>query len=460
MRVASLAGIDLDGWQKLVLQHALGEGNDGRWSARTVVLLVARQNGKNEITLVRELLGLFVLGERLIVHTAHEQESASEQFIKFEEAIREIPEFDARVRRPVHGKGSEAIELKDGARIRFRTRTKGGARGLSGDLLVFDEAYEVPEATVSAIVPSKSARPNPQMWWTSSAVDQEKHENGVALARQRMRGIKHRPHVAFFEWAAPGDSPANVPVSVLDDPEVWALANPALGSRILVETVRDERDGDMGPREFAVERLGIGDWPAIDAESRRVIPVELWRRCAEHDSSKRITSNTAFAVDVNPDRTWASIAVAGRREDQAWQFAVADRRQRTTWVVERCVDLAREHPGASFAILGRAPAASMVMDMEAAGLRVELIDGSAYGRACGDWFDSVISGAVRYPSPQPDLEDALAGAKRSVSENAWTWSRRASTSPDISPLVAVTLALATAKTTGTPTVWNLADFVQ
>ena len=50
------------------------------------------------------------------------------------------PDFSRRVKRVSRSHGEEGIELTTGQRIRFRTRTKGGGRGFSGDCLILDEA--------------------------------------------------------------------------------------------------------------------------------------------------------------------------------------------------------------------------------------------------------------------------------------------------------------------------------
>ena len=458
IKIAALAGLELDDWQQFVLRQSLGENPDGSWAAPTVALVCPRQNGKNSILEARELAGLFLFGERVIIHSAHEQATASEQFRRLLGLIEAVPEFRKRMLKPIRGKGSEAIELTNGQRILFKTRTGGGARGFSIDLIVFDESYELSESAISAMVPALSARPNTQRWYTSSAVDQEKHANGLALARQRERGLAHKPNIAYFEWSAEGDDPGRVSADLLADPQVWAQANPALGDRIDLATVQGELDGDMGAREFAVERLGIGDWPDVSGESHRVISPEAWASCAEHDRENRIESGHAFAVDVNPDRSWGSIAIAGVRGDDLAQFAVIDRRRGTSWIVDRCEELAREHPGASFVVLASGPAANLIDDLEQRGLSVVRASGADYGVACSDFFDAIEYGTARYPAPQPDLDDALAGARKSTGqENAWTWSRKASTSPDISPLVAVTLALWGSRTQGPPNVWSLSE---
>lgn len=445
--LAELAGLTLDDWQQFVLHHALGEKPDGDWAARVVVLICPRQNGKNEILAAVELAGMFLFGERGIVHSAHEQATASEQFERVLSLIDEVPEFSRRMLKPIRGKGSEAIRLRSGQRIFFRTRTGGGIRGFSIDRIIFDEAYDLPETAVSAMVPTQSARPNTQRWYTSSAVDQTKHDHGLALTRQRERGLAGKPGIMICEWSAEGDDPARVAPQVLSDRRVWAQTNPAYRIRIMDDTIQSELDGDMGPREFAVERLGIGDWPSASQDAGRVIARAVWDSLQEHDPENRIVAHRAFAVDVNPERTRASIGVAGEREDGLWQFAVVEHRPRTTWLVDRCVELDQDHPGVPFLVLARGPAQNLIDDFEDAGLNVTPVDGPDYATACADFFDAVDQREVRYPSPQPELDEALAGARRSApAEGPWTWSRKASTSPDISPLVTVTLALHGART--------------
>src|SRR5699024_1348732 len=67
-----LVGKPLDDWQRHVLDGAMGERLDGRWTAFEVGLIVPRQNGKNVIIEARELAGLFILEDRVIIHSAHQ----------------------------------------------------------------------------------------------------------------------------------------------------------------------------------------------------------------------------------------------------------------------------------------------------------------------------------------------------------------------------------------------------
>ena len=76
----------------------------------------------------------------LTIHSAHEFATSIEHFMKVREAIEDTPALHKQIQSVRLRGGEEGIILTGGRRIRFRTRTKGGGRGFSCDLLVFDEA--------------------------------------------------------------------------------------------------------------------------------------------------------------------------------------------------------------------------------------------------------------------------------------------------------------------------------
>src|SRR5436190_676323 len=167
VELARVAGLELDPWEEFVLARALAERADGKWAAFEVGTVVPRQNGKGTILEARELAGLFLFDEGLLIHSAHEQATSSEHFRRLLNLIEGVPEFDRRVLKAPKGKGAEAIELRGGQRILFKTRTGGGGRGLTGDFVALDEAMILPVATTSALVPTMAARSidgNPQLW--------------------------------------------------------------------------------------------------------------------------------------------------------------------------------------------------------------------------------------------------------------------------------------------------------
>jgi hypothetical protein len=440
--VYALTGGALDPWQQLVLRGAMGERPDGRWAAFEVGLVVCRQNGKDEILCARELWGLFVGGERLIIHSAHKFDTAMEHLERLVSLIDEVPDFRRRVRTVNRAHGREGITLKNGARIRFRARTRGGGgRGYTGDCVIFNEAMDLPDPLIGSIMPVMRARsmlvPGPQIWLAGSAVDQETMPNGLVLARVREAGVRGgNDRLAYFEWSAPDDSDPASRVA-------WAQANPALGIHISLEHMETEFGSPaMSAHQFKVELLGIGDWPDTSEDAGRVIGREMWAAVAvpEGDPGNRIVGVPTFAIDASPDQGWSSIGVAGRRGDGLFKVAVVAHRRGTDWLAGECAELRREFPRAVFVVDRRGPAGSHIDDLKARKVRVLEATAEDYGRACLGFFAGVAEKRLRYPAPQPELDDALAGAKTAPLGDAWKWSRKGSTSADISPLVAVTLA--------------------
>ncbi len=231
-------GLTLDGEQELVLRSWLGVREDGRWQTREVAVNMPRQNGKGEILIARELFGLFELGERKVIHTAHEFKTSADHFSRLESVVRDCPELHALVHRRPSGQldgyryshGEESITLQDGARIEFKTRTKSGLRGFAGvDFLAMDEAMIISEAAHSSGLPiiraAKTPR-GPQVAYAGSAVDQETHEHAVVWARVRERGIAGGDEsLAYLEWSLDFEHPDDVPDQVASDPARWRSVN-------------------------------------------------------------------------------------------------------------------------------------------------------------------------------------------------------------------------------------------
>jgi hypothetical protein len=435
--LARMAGLELDPWQALVLEHSLGERPDGRWAAFEVGVNVPRQNGKGSILEARELAGLFLLNERLIIHSAHLFDTSLEAFRRLLSLIEDTPELSREVKRVSRAHGEEGIELKSGQRVRFRTRTKGGGRGFSADLVVLDEVMLLAEAALQAILPTLSARPNPQVWYAGSAVDQLIHDHGMVWSRVRERGMAGEdPALVYAEWSvdAGGLGPSEVSPDLLDSEEAWAEANPGLDIRISREYVGNERRA-MDPRSFAVERLGVGDWPDTSPEADAIINARTWRALAD---PAPITGAVAFAFDVTPSRGHACIVAAGFGDDDRVHVEVVAHERGTGWVAERLAELVSRWEPVAVLCDGASPAASLEDEVVEAGVVPRVVAGGDYARACGGFFDAVEQGRLRHRGTH-ELEVAVRGAATRPLVDAWAWSRKQSR-VDISPLVAATLA--------------------
>jgi hypothetical protein len=444
VELCEIAGLHLDPWQEFVLRESLGERADGTWAALEVGVEVSRQNGKGGLLEARQLTGLFLLEEPFQVHSAHQFDTSLEAYRRLLQLIEETPEFDQEVLKATAAHGVEGIELRGNRRIRFRTRTAGGGRGFSGETLYLDEAMFIKEATHGSLFPILSAMPNPQIWYTGSAVNQEEHPDGLVFARIRQRGLwDEDPRLAWFGWGHCPKSEHEAELlpeeagELLDDREAWAAANPGLGIRIDPEFIEAERRS-LGTRNFAVERLGIGDWPSTTGVDDELFDRDEW--AAVLDLTSRIASPPVLALDVSPDRSSSSIASAGERADGLLHIELVDRRRGTGWVAERMAQLAKNNGVSIVVVDGRSQAASLIPEIEGRlGFEVTAISTAEYAQACGNFFDAVPQKTLRHIG-QAELDAAVQGAAtRPLGDGAWAWSRKKST-VDITPLVACTLA--------------------
>jgi hypothetical protein len=85
------------------------------WAAFAVAVCAPRQNGKNGITEIRELVGAALLGERLVVHTAHLADTSKEAFRRLEDLIDDERVAEGQVKHIWRTNGHEQIEFRTAA---------------------------------------------------------------------------------------------------------------------------------------------------------------------------------------------------------------------------------------------------------------------------------------------------------------------------------------------------------
>ncbi|ROQ69182.1 hypothetical protein EDD93_3679 [Streptomyces sp. 840.1] len=453
--LAARAGLTLDPWQQHVLRVGMGERPDGSWSSFEVGVNVPRQNGKGGIIEARELWGLFIGGEELILHSAHEFKTAKNAFRRIERLIRACPDLHKRVKRYWQTTGEEAIELHTGQMLRFIARSKGSGRGFSGHCNIMDEDMILGDNEMDALLPTMAAIPDPQIWYLGSAGI---GGPSVQLGRLRRRALAAieagapDPSLAYFEWSAdlhvrecPRDCDKH------DDPasdEAVLKSNPAIGYRLSLPKVANER-ATLSPAGYARERLGVGDYPSDEEDIWKVIPKETWQ--ALTDGESRAADPVAFAIDVDPERSHASICVAGRN-GEAVHVETIFNQPGTDWVIGKATELTKKWAPRCWVMDPGSPAGSLIGELRDA-LKVDPDDDSDEPQlmapivttktrdvvqAVGQFYDAVAASRIVHRDDAP-LATALAGARKRDLGEAWAWARRG-VGVDITPLVAVTQA--------------------
>ena len=425
-------GLTPDDWQEDVLDDWLGRRRDGRWAAATCGLAVPRQNGKNGIIEIRELFGMVALGEKFL-HTAHEVKTARKAFLRiasFFENARQYPELAALAREIRKTNGQEAIVLTNGGSCEFIARSKGSGRGFTVDVLVCDEAQDLTDEELAALLPTISAAPsgNPQVILTGTPPDPEKGQQGEVFTRVRADAEARRDkRLAWTDFGA-----KDGPLPDVDDRGKWAEHNPALGIRLNVAEVVRER-GLMSPETFARERMGWWGDPA--AASSAAFGPGRWESCGDDAAEMSVT---AIGVAVSIDRSRASIGAAGMLDDELAVVGAVERREGVGWLLTEVPRIQQEH-SCVVVIDTQGPAADLIAGLEALGVSVIRAATADVKDACSGIFDRVAAGGLVHPN-HTELDAAVRGARKRDVGDRWAWGRKQST-VDVSMLEATTLAL-------------------
>ncbi|GAA4358457.1 hypothetical protein [Angustibacter luteus] len=447
IRLAALAHLRLDPWQQFVLEHAMGERADGKWSAFSVGVIVPRQNGKGAIIEAALLADLFTTDYDLIIYSAHQFKTAARTFARLKKLIQRSPELRRRVpeKNFRNSHGEEGLQVVDGPELRFLARSRVSGRGFDKvDKIYLDEALAGLDADdMAAILPTMTEAPNPQIWYLSSSGLHDSHQ--LTAVRDRGRA-GNDPSLAYFEWG----NPLGVD---LDDPAAVRTAliagNPSFEIRNMTEEwARNERTETNDDAKWSRERLGVWE----DALGGGVISSTEWQALADppdfdEDTNQPVLGTGSqipddvtptFSIAASLDQSWATIGAAGARHDGRMHGEVADRRRRTSWVVDRAVELQTSNARAVFAIDAGGPAAFLIPDLLDAGIDLRLLSTADYTAACSRFLALVVERLLVH-NGDPVLEAAAVAAGKRAIGDRWAW-RRANPNVDIDALEAVTIA--------------------
>lgn len=413
--------VPLDWWQREWVVDTLGVRPDGTWAAFESALAVQRQNGKGQPTDAIELGALFLLGERQIIHSAHQMKTCRLAFDRIRIIVESTEFLWRKVRKVIESKGEEGIELMDGRVLNFFSRKGGSGRGFSGQRNMADEAQELDGEEMATIVPTVAAQIDAQIVYTFTP-PKLPGSHVAALRRQALAGLDNR--TVYWGWQNERPSSREALMRMLEDPAAYARSNPAFPHRITAERMADMRRAIKNDELFARECLGI--WPMDDQDGWLVIASEAWKD--GYDPGSVPQDPVAVGCDVLADRSWAAIGAAGHRED-GWSHV------ELTGTVESGVDY---RPGVGWvlprlqAIDAHRPCVMVINDRaladqaDAAGLTVyrpKLADVTAW---CAGFFDAVagpdVSSRKLKHRGQPDLDEAARSAiwRQAGGGRAWS----------------------------------------
>lgn len=434
------AGILFDAWQQGVGQVALGKRKDGKYAATVggIVLSIPRQVGKTFL-IGMIIVALCVLYPGMtVLWTAHRTRTTTKTFgtlkgIALRKHVRRFlkPGRNDGIR---SANGEQEIRFQNGSVIMFGAREQGFGRGFDAvDVAVFDEAQILTEKALEDMVPAANqAKADGGALLFFMGTPPRPSDPGEEFSNRRSRALDGRSkNTVYVEFSADEDADP-------DDRVQWEKANPSYPLRTPLESMQRMREQLTDDDSFMREALGVWD-PVLTSQ---VIPQDSWDRVA--DTSSVPLEKLTLAIDVAPDRSTASVALAGLRADGRWHVELDDHRKGVDWVipwVKARADKNRLHAVVVDEITG--------LTEEKRGrhfltdTRVLVTLAAAEGRdmaiASAKFFDAVVDESLRH-TDQPQMNVALSVASKRPLAGGWAWNRKNSDS-DITPVVAATLAL-------------------
>jgi len=408
--------IELMDWQKFALIHTHKVKPDGRWATPVNTIVVARQNGKSFLQLIRILGGLFLWDEKLQIGSAHRLSTSLEQFRAMVQMIEGSDNLAKQVKKIRWQHGGEEIETMTGNR--FIVRAGGSAaRGVSRPSTIhLDELREMTDIeSFASLRYTLMAATNPMVMAYTNAGD----SSSVVLNQFRDRALASiagvEDDIGYFEWSAPTDE-----ISV----ENARHSNPSMGTLIHADNIKSVLNDppDVVMTEVLC-RWVVAINSAVDSAS--------WGNCLDKAADLDADKLTWLAIDLSPDRRHASLVGAQKLGDDTFVVKLLH-----TWanelqlddkaIANELADYARKYP-TEYVLYSRKTSGAVAARLAPAGIPIFDMDG-AYPQACDEMLSAINSGRLKHRGQAQLSEEVLAAVQLRRGDGGWVIGRRASQS--------------------------------
>ena len=451
--IGAMLGFTFHEWQthlsdvscELVQRDKVGPGQSAlRFAALDVGALVGRQSGKTAWCVARiaaqcllpsfpnvaEMVGLDRIQKQHVAYTAQARLNAVAKWNEHVAIMMECEPIANQISYVKRSNGNECVFFKNGSTYRPITPNRQGARGLTLDVCIVDEALTHPLWLLPVLRPMLSQRNSAtgcigaQFIVLSNAGD----DDSEMLNRLQDLGTesigREDARRVWMEWSmAPEDDPF--------DEAVWLRTMPTINQPdgIDIDFLRQEAETlqeDQFAREYLCRRSV--------ASRNQIISTELWQELYRTDVIVPM-DNIALGLDVRMDRMGATIVACGP-VDHYLPIEVVDARQGLDWVLDRvCEVAARWNAVVALDVAG--PAANLIPSLAARGVALELLQAPQVTAAAASFYDACMSKRITHINDHR-LNDAVAGASRRAVGDRWAFDRKGFA--DISPLVAASFA--------------------
>lgn len=440
-----LAGKNSDPWQELSLDSIFSVDEDGRWVCTEHGELVARQNGKGDVLSPATLAHLYLWpkpdGEpKTIVHTAHQFKTAREAFLRLRRVITSSAVLMGEVTRISTAHGEEGFELANGNRLLYLARSANSGVGFTIDVLVVDEAQQMAQAALDALLPTMSAVDNTQIIFTGTVPDELNDSEVWEGVRDRGRSGSD-PRTGWMEFSPPGsEDPDTADKIDINDELNWIASNPGMGYRagLTRHTIEDEVSR-LSPD--SVRRLRLNVWPnrrPVTKAKLSELDLSAWDHHVDETASVA-GEGVVLALAVGRGGGYATIGKAVRVDSDSIAVEHAHTDRGTRWIAAKLKELKEENANA-LVVLDPKNAAAVLSSLNTAGVKYLPMNLDEIAAAHSLFIEYVNAGLVPH-RPQGEVRKSLELATtRPLGRAGVTWEQSDPTKP-VSIAQAVTWAL-------------------
>jgi hypothetical protein len=416
---AELIGVPFLPWQKWLALHALELNPDGSYRFQTVLVLIARQNGKTTFMKVLALWRMYVDMAMLVLGVAQSLMMALEVHNAALDLAQDVKELADEVVEINKSTGRQSFALTNGARYKVAAANDKAGRGLSVDLLMFDELRTQKTYDAwSALSKTVMARHKGQIFCASNAGDDNSvvlnHLRDQGLIGTEYTGMDEPESIGLFEWSAPENCS-------LDDPLAIAQANPSLGHTLSWRAIKSALLTDP-PAVFRTEVL----CQRVVSLDSPVDPAALLS-CQDRNAPDLVSLNRpiVLCVDVAPNGFHATAIAAVHDPDTGKTFVDTldawDSTQAARDALPALIADVQPHAIGWFAPGPAAALSSDIRKFKAA--VIQEIKGSAVTEACQEAVDLIIARKIVHYG-DPLMVAHLTGAARLPQGDGWRFMRR------------------------------------
>ena len=326
-------------WQEWALIHIfeiVGDLDSPDWTFRyrTVVIMVARQNGKTKLSKVIASFCLNVLGVEAIFGTSLSLEKAEEVWDAVVDEQENNDYLCGEIDTITRKNGGKKLVLTGKRTYKVGAPTRRGGRGDANDVVLLDELREQRDWSAwSASTASTNAKPRGMVICFTNAGD----PTSIVLRQVRSQAISKidgtkandfggevdSESLGLFEWSAPEGAKT-------DDIEALSQANPALGYGTITERALMAIRLTLTEADFRAECM----CQQVETLLKEPFPEGAWLGGKDDESFIRADSELFWGIEMSQDRKYTTIAVCGLREDGNYHVEIVERRIGTEWAID------------------------------------------------------------------------------------------------------------------------------